>query len=227
MRFFYRTLTLLSVAALLAGPLRAQDSAGNICAFEFVPAEGARLIQNDPELVVYERLYNFDTRVAVPIQWIFTCTVNTKRTSQISEIRENARLRNEILHRFELMELTTGVDAAVFSRTRNYEGRRIKTLEAYFATRDIEYRFYILPAGSDGQSLNELAGISYEELAADLRHLLRQGKFNGDVDATITEAEYRIRFYGFAGAALMLAILLGYAAARLLIRRPRPEVNRE
>lgn len=228
MKKFFRILTLL-VSALAAISLYAQNEAQpvNICAFRFAPAAGSILIQNDPELLVYERLYNFDTRAAVPIQWVFTCTLNTKRTSQISEIRENARLRGELLHRFELMELAPGVDAAVFSRTRNYEGRRIKTLETYFATRDVEYRFYVLPGGSGGQTLDELAGISYEELAADLRFLLRHGNFQGPVDPTITEAEYRLRFYGFAGAGLMLAILLGYAAVRLLLRRPRTNDDSE
>jgi hypothetical protein len=113
-----------------------------------------------------------------------------------------------MLHRLEPLSLDHTVGAAVFSRTRTLKGRRVKTLEAYFATRDLEYRILIAPDDSEPARLDAISRSSYNELAGVLQTSLLAGRFRGEVQTTITEAQYRLRLW-LLGAAALTACLTG------------------
>lgn len=209
-----------------AAALRAQNPPVgeliDLCGFQFPTPAGARLISEDSDLVVLQqpvRLGTYDARV----HWLISCVPNPRRTSQVSEIAREVESSGHMLHRIEERTLDREVQAAVFSRTRTLKSRRVKTLEAYFATRDVEYRILIAPDETDAARLDAISRSSYNELAGVLQGSLAAGQFRGEVQTTITEAQYRRRLLIFGGLALTAALaLMAWIVFRRRRRRTMP-----
>lgn len=221
-RFFFLT-ALVAAAFFASAGLFAQSEPASeridLCGFEFPAPENARIVSTDADLIVLQqpvRIGDYTARV----HWLLSCVPNARRTSRVSEIALEIETRGHILHRLEERDLDQAVRAAVFSRTRTLQGRRVKTLEAYFATRDVEYRILIAPDESDPARLDAISRSSYNDLAGALQKALTAGQFRGDVQTTITEAQYRRRLWILAAAA-MGASLAGFGLFFWLRRRRR------
>lgn len=166
-----------------------------------------RALSEDADLIVLQqnaRIGDFEARV----HWLLSCVPNPRRTSRLSELAQDIASSGHLLHRLEEHTLDHGVRSVVFSRTRTLKGRRVKTLEAYFATRDLEYRILIAPDESEPARLDAISRSSYNDLATSLQSSLAAGRFRGAVQTTITESQYRTRLWAFGGGAL-IATLIG------------------
>lgn len=183
-----------------------------------------RQIQNEPDLLIFESLSELPGPPAAQVQaqWLLSCNPNAARTSQVSEIRNLAEARRQVIHQLEERTLDREVAAAVFSRTRVFEGKRVKSVEAYFATRDLEYRIFALPARDNS---GQLPGEAYLVLNRLMQELLNQVRFSGDIQVTISEASYRRRFYALTGLGGLIALILLLIAVRVLFRKPRRQSN--
>lgn len=177
-----------------------------------------RELQSEPELLVLESRSD-----AGGAQWLLSCNANTGRTSQVSEIRAHARLRGQTIHELKEREVDQLIPAVVFSRTRVFEGNRVKSVESYFATRDLEYRIFALPARGSREQVSPAA---YAELDRLMNAMLDSLEFNGAVEATITEADYRWRLYALTGLGIALAIGAILLALRIVLSKRRPASNR-
>jgi hypothetical protein len=217
-------LTALGAAAFFAADrLAAQAGSSSalvdLCGFQFPAPAGARVVSEDADLIVLQqpaRIGDYDARV----HWLLSCLPNTRRTSRLSEMTAEIEADGHILHRLEELTLDHEVRAVVFSRTRTLKGRRVKTLEAYFATRDLEYRILIAPDESEPARLDAVSRSSYNDLAGVLQNSLAAGQFRGDVQTTITEAQYRRRLWAI-GAAGLTTSLAGLGLILWLRRRRR------
>ncbi|MCR9143506.1 MAG: hypothetical protein NXI24_14755 [bacterium] len=222
-----RIAILMAIAFGAISPqLHARAEAGLFCGYRFaLPGDQGdetrwRLIQNEPELMIYESSSKIDATggARMEAQWLFSCNSNPARTSQVSEIRDAAEARGQVIHQLEEVALDREVLAAVFTRTRVFEGNRVKSVEAYFATRDLEYRIFALPArGGSGQ----IPSAAYLKLDQLLRETLDRLRFAGEIQPTITEADYRARLYMAGGAGAVLVILLFAFALRILLGKAK------
>lgn len=164
------------------------------------------LLQNDAELLVLRSQERAQDRSPLSAQWLLSCQPNAERTSRVGEIRGDARERGHSVHQLLERTLDREIEAAVFSRTRVHEGRRIKSIEAYFATRELEYRLFALPLRRpDGQ----IPARAYDQLMREMNTMLDTGSFAGPVEPTIRESVYQMRLYlaGFVLAIVSLAAL--------------------
>ncbi len=182
------------------------------------------LLQNDAELLVLRSQERAGGRSPLAAQWLLSCQPNAERTSRVGEIRSDARERGHSVHQLTERTLDREIEAALFSRTRVHEGRRVKSIEAYFATRELEYRLFALPLrAADGQ----IPARAYVQLMRELDGMLDAGSFAGTVEATIRESEYRLRLY-IAGTVLALAgLAAAWFAIRVVLRtdRRKPSID--
>jgi hypothetical protein len=180
-----------------------------------------RVVQAEPEFLVVESHSPLSAAarrepgsIALEAQWLFSCVPNVARTSQISELRQTAAESGQVIHRFERLAIDRSVEAAVFSRTRVFEGRRVKSLEAYFATRDLEYRVFVLPKRARSGAVPPGA---YDKLASALTDVLVRGKFAEGVVTTISEANYRVRLYALIAIAVVTTLAALFLAIRIVL----------
>ena len=106
-------------------------------------------------------------------------------------------------------QLSQGVEAILLGRARLHKGRRIYSLEAYFATRNYEYHFYMLPLSRVSIERDKAL---YSKLTQEVKSLLSNGSFSKEVEKTITEAEFQNRLYLLIGSIQSLCsrpIILG------------------
>lgn len=222
----------IAAAALPTSAVLAQESGLLFCGFRLqLPTAFDtrwRVIQNDADLIILE---SSSTTLAdatdaphrgseiVAAQWLLSCTPNTARTNQVSEIRAQTEARGQALHHFAERTLDQTVAAAVFSRTRAFEGKRVKSIEAYFATRDLEYRIFALPARNRA---GQIPASAYSTLTGLLETLLKDGRFAGTIQTTITEATYRVRLYVFGTLGAITGLLLLAIALKVLFGKRRP-----
>ena len=201
---------ILAILMAAPGQLAAQAQTLSFCGFQFdLPEVGQtawQLVQNEADLIVLESRSTAD--IDVRARWLFSCVSNVARTSQISEIKDQAVREGQIIHSFREQTLNANVEAAVFTRTRTFEGRRVRSTEAYFATRDLEFRIFALAEPTPGTTYAATDPL----LQSIMKALLDRGRFEGEVQTTISESQYRLRFYAMlvlTGLLLMGAFVLG------------------
>lgn len=195
---------------LIAGDLPAQ-SQQELCGFVFRPPAGAEITANDANLFAFRLSYPAAASARTTVDFALACTPNQRRTSALEETlvqSEGVRLQ-----RVERLELDRGVQAAVFSRTHLRQGRSRKRIEAYFATRDFEYRL-----ASEAQ--NPPADFDFAPVANDILAMLADAEFRGEVRPAISEAAYVWRLRILAIALLALgSVVIGTILVRSLRRR--------
>jgi len=199
--------------ALLASPATASAEPIRLCALKLPPPPNAARIAGtglEREGVVLE------TRSAgARLRWIYACGYNTGRTSRVSELRSEERASGVTQHSYTELAIDQGVLAAVFSRTAVEEGARRRIIAAYAATRNEEYRIYVVPAPENARERLAANEIVYREAEEQLIRQLENARFTRPIETTITEAQYRIRL-ALAGGLFFL--LLGGAAFWILRR---------
>ena len=188
-----------------------------LCHYRFSFPPKAHLFSQKQNLFIAKTKY--DSRYNnVEIQWLFSCTENLRRTSQSSEIVRKIREEEELLHHRENLYLDQNLEAMLFSRTRVKKGYRLRSIEAYFATRSHEYHFYAL---ARGQNLLQINKKIHSELLEKMKNILQAGKFSKKVEKTITEAQYQIRLYAMIGLFLLLGLLIIFMLSWRVYRRKK------
>ena len=213
-----RILHLLRVfflATAFGGPAHAEPREFLLCDLALPLPEGLRPLEESSALSEFEGTYG----VAGNASWLFSCTPNQRRTSRLSELEAGGTDPDQRVRNLERLWIDQGVEAALFERTRIIEGRRIYSIEAYVATRNVEYRILVVPGGSGGLSLSELHRFPIEGLRSDLGTMLHQARFRTAVEQTITEAEFNRRLHFLIAGCGLLVLLLGLGLVWRLKRR--------
>ena len=139
-----------------------------LCHYRFKLPSKARIASQKQDLFIANAKYGSGPS-AVGIQWLFSCTENLRRTSQSSEIMRKIREEGELLHHHETLHVDQNLEALFFSRTRIKKGRRLSSIEAYFAARNHEYHFYALAKDSEPIGINKEI---HSELLAEMKKTL-------------------------------------------------------
>ena len=203
-RFFVVFCAIIAVQSIPGSPLRADEPATLLkgCGCTVTLPEGFRITARNDRLLVAQSVVRKDGR-KIPVNLRFLCAPNTRRTSMITEIRDVAREKNMNIRRFVTFELTENVEAAVFFKSRFFQGRIIQNAEGYFATRANEYFLYLIPETGDGP----LPSGMERELLDETRSMMERLVFFASITPTITEANYRLRYYGFIGLVVLMGVL--------------------
>ncbi len=175
-----------------------------LCHYRFSMPPNVRVTSQTPALIMAEKSYK-SIKGTPNLQWLFSCMENQNRTSQTSEILAKAKQNQESIHHYEKTQLSQGIEAMILGRTRFRKGRRIHSLEAYFATRNYEYHFYVLPLSNI--SIEKDKNL-YSRLTQEIKTLLSTSKFSKEVEKTITESEFQGRLYTLLGLASFIGIAL-------------------
>lgn len=220
--YFFRRRSSAALAALTAllslSVARAQAPAPEarsfrLCGLELQVPAGARLAgegEFDRDGIVLESRVEGGS-----LRWLYACGYNAGRTSRVSELRPqpDTRAAGSSVEAYEEFHLDQGVLAAVFLRTVVEDGTRRRGVAAYAATRNTEYRMFVV-AGEQGAPIAEG---EFRLARAALVRQLEDARFVRPVETTITEAEYRLRLYVAAGSvALLLGGGLFWLARRIL-----------
>ncbi len=209
------------------GEIAAEESRGKICNYSFPLPEKSRLLKEEPNLIQFKSEHRAGGK-NITVEWLFSCSNNYNKTNRISELETEAEKRQEKIGNFEELSIAHGIRAALYLRTRMNKGRRRANLEAYFATKEREYRLYSFPSlrhsNSDGDPKRKkrekgLLKLNGQEIIKTVRRqmkeILQRGNFIREVKTTITEAEYRLRLYLTVAIALPLFVLLLWGLSRL------------
>ena len=156
------------------------------------------------------------------VRWFFSCMGNPFRTSQISEIRKTALLQKEKIEQYKTFAIAQGVQGAMFRRSWISKGARNRVVEAYFATRDHEYKIYAL--AEEKTSLSPQEGDFEHQLASLMKTLLLEGKFVREINTTISESSYRKRIQFFIGI-ISVCLLFGTIALMAFYRSKKHQKN--
>ncbi len=133
------------------------------------------------------------------------CRANVKRTSDISEIQERAREAGDFIRSWKEFDFADGQRAAVFRNTTH--NNPVVRIEGYFATRDFEYRFILVP--DKGRFLKPQ---EWDTMQSELEEIIRTSHPGNQTPAP-TEAAFRFRL---AAAVIIFAAVLALTAAWLL-----------
>ncbi len=150
------------------------------------------------------------------VQWVFQCNTNLRRTSSMKDIldkvaKENGSINYQekiMLHQpksSSLIPAPVSIEVLLLSSVRMIKGHRIYNFQSYFATRDYEYRFFIIP---QGEAQFNLLKDFQEEIKKEIKQVLKEGTFTKTVKSTISEEEYKMRLF-FIVTVFILALLLG------------------
>lgn len=150
------------------------------------------------------------------------CRPNGYRTSRVSVLKKGKGPDGKTpIDRMEERTLPGGLEGIVFRSKKEISGRRIHSVEAYFASRDFEYRFSMIPL-EDLSKNPEPGTISPEEfdvLQTEMMGLLDGIQFTEAPPVPIEESTYQLRFYSMLGGAGILVLL----PVLFLIRRKRSQ----
>ncbi|MBI3394594.1 MAG: hypothetical protein HY042_02045 [Spirochaetia bacterium] len=150
---------------------------------------------------------------------IMACLPNNKRTDSAAELEERIRLRGGEVKGAVKHPVPGGLSGLLFEHTRVDRGRKIESVEAYFASKAYEYRIYVILKNLPASRAEREARLGVT------RHLLEAmidaGTVeNGQPQAAITESIYR----GRLALAVLFIALLGSGAGiygLLWLRRQR------
>ncbi len=212
------------LSLLFLSPSFALLAEESLCLYRFTLPKGAFSTVYQRNFITSFQRHRAANGKKLKIRWLFSCRDNHLRTSQISELLKKAGHRGgeESIHNYEVIFLDQNIKALLFHRTRLMQGKKVRSLESYFATRNHEYHFYAL---NDTRSSGRQR-MPYRVLTKEMKYLLSKAKFSAKVKKTITEADFRIRLYILA-VCLALCVLLGLGALFWKIRKKRSPKSAE
>ncbi len=182
------------------------------CAIQVPPAY--RVVAREDRLLVAQT-WAVVSGKRIPVSLRFFCVPNPRRTSMISEVQDAAAEKNMNVRRFVTLEIENDLPAALYVKSRIFEGRVIQNVEGYFATRSDEYFLHIIPETSGAPVP---AGLE-TALLEDARSALDSLVFFASIQPAISEANYRLRFYGLLAALGTLSAAGVLLLARRFARR--------
>lgn len=187
---------------------------GKLCGFEFSIPTGTIIEKNFDDFIMLWKWKNL-SRINRKVQWMFHCRSNSRRTSRISDLKDDAHEQNEVIINPKKIKIHYDVVALVYTKSRIAQGKKIVSVEAYFATRDLEFQFYAIPDNSD----NSIRLEDMQSVLTEMVTLLEEGRFQNEVETTITEAEYRLRLYLFTALFSILVIVIMIFIVRFIIKK--------
>ncbi len=134
------------------------------------------------------------------------CTYNENRTNRSSEI-----LSRPGVQEIKTLHMESRISGILYSNTRYSQGKKLQSIEAYLATRNLEYRVIAIPPGGLFQGNEARARQLVEELLAGFSWI-------APPENTISEEEYQQRLW-FLGLAIL--VILAILGAILWHRRKR------
>ena len=238
MPYFSNSVKFLFLLAFLAAStsLFAQEKE-QVCNYSFsVPRQGRMLVRQS-DVVMIERSYSLPksgkTRGNIRLneKWFFSCKKNKQRTSKIESLITDLQKKKEKIDRYgEILLSRNELRAVMLGRLRTHNYRKIQTLEVYFATRDFEYHFYILPTVASQYRYRNLNIFNVSEAAteqwlvsirSEMRSLLQSGQFVGEVKAAITEKQYQRRLSILIAVLIFIMILAFFVGTWIYYRKYR------
>lgn len=131
------------------------------------------------------------------------CTFNESRTNQTSRIVVRPGVQA-----IKRLHLEGEIQGVLYSNTRFSQGKKLQSYEAYFASRNLEYRVIVIPASGEFQNNESLARSLVEDVLAGLSWI-------APPESTITEEQYQTRLW----IASLIVILLLAGGAYLWNRK--------
>ena len=200
-RFFLLFLFLLLPFSIA---LRAEKK--ELCHYRFHLPSETKLISQKQNYFIAQTKPNLDA-YDVKFQWIFACDENLRRTSRGPHIMKTIQERGQLLHYHEELELDQDLPALLLSRTRIKKGRRLRSLDVYFSSRNYVYRFYAI-ALHPKQLPTHINKKLHLKILTEMKALLKNGKFSKKMEKTITEEEFQLRLYLMIALFVLLALSL-------------------
>ena len=206
-RFFFPFLSGILMAGVFPASAREPVERLTLCEFGFSAPPGTRVVERRNDMFLLEQNVSDRSMNDRGFHWIIVCTPNVRRTNRIEELAEEARTQGGAIRGLRVVLIDSGVRAAFFEKERIQKGRKIHSLNAYFATRDFEYNFAII--GREGGAV--IDGPLSAEKSRELEKTVMEGRFISAVVPAISEREYQRRF------AVFIAVLFFLAVAIILI----------
>ncbi|HBS06617.1 MAG TPA: hypothetical protein DEA96_16730 [Leptospiraceae bacterium] len=125
------------------------------------------------------------------------CTYNENRTNRSSEI-----LARPGVQEIKQLHMESSVTGILFSNTRFSQGKKLQSIEAYLATRNLEYRVIAIPPEGSFETLEPRARTVVEELLAGLSWI-------APPESTISEEQYQQRLWLLGLVILAILGLVG------------------
>ena len=150
----------------------------------------------------------------IPVNFIAACVPNSARTTHVLEIGKGTGGAAEKV--LEYSRLPDGTDVVFYKKDRVEEGRLVHSVQAYFATRDFEYRMHFFQSLSAGNSDFDRSALLV------LKSITSRIELDANARRTISEGEYVWRLVVLAGSAGL--VILGCAAFFLIRKKRKPEV---
>lgn len=155
--------------------------------------------------IVEERPTSLLARNTDGMELAFFCTINERRT-----YRPNEMLAKPGVKRIKEVHLEHQIRGVLYSNARYSGNKKLESIEAYLATRNLEYRVIAIPKDGQFQGEETRARETVEELLARLSWI-------APPESTISEEEYQQRFWFLMG----LILLVVAASIVFLIRRKK------
>ncbi|MCB1316763.1 MAG: hypothetical protein KDK27_12445 [Leptospiraceae bacterium] len=222
MKRFSTGLTMILVLATIGRPtaLRAEREAALLCDYQIALPSNVQLVIQQGQLIQVRKAYTIPGHnLPYRIDWVFTCAYNASRTNRVSEIQAEAEQAGELIRNFHPATMPAGIQYALYSRLRVIEGRRIQTVESFFATRDLQYHFYAIPSEEQYPGIDRMNAMPVEQLINELHAVITESEFIRPPEVTITEARYRSRLYITVGGSIFAILILLTLMLRFYIRR--------
>ena len=137
-------------------------------------------------------------RNAAGMELAIFCTFNESRTYDPGRIIARPGVKE-----IKPLHMEGEIQGLLYSNTRFSGGKKMQSIEAYIATRNLEYRVIAIPSGGtfDEKSQNDARDL-VEELLAGLSWI-------APPDATISEEQYRLRLWIASGVGVAILGLIG------------------
>lgn len=142
---------------------------------------------------------------------IAACSPNPYRTSRVQDIDSILESSSGSYSNLEVIHIDHNIEAAVYQRIRSDQGTILRSQDAYFATRDHEYRFYLIPSEELQANRNAL-----QDSRQVLIDILRNMEWLQPPEATISESTYRWRLYLLWTFSFLISGLILFMAYRLV-----------
>ena len=171
------------------------------CQLDLQVPKGFRLASKNKNFIVLEKNYK-----KLRTQWLLSCNENLRRTSKITEFTKKLKNSNEAIHAIKMLKIQEGLEAILIERTRLYSGARLNFLESYFATRNYEYRLFVMSKNKN--SLLSTDKSFKKKLYQDMEAILLKSSFSTKIKPAITEEKYQKRLSLFINLIVLFFILL-------------------
>ncbi len=208
-RLFFLLLTTAAMTHTSAAKSAPLDVSLAPCSIRF-PIQGtAKVLRRGNNWALLKREYKGKAGARL----IVRCKQNRHHTSLTSDLRAIARKRLHVLRYYQETKIDQSIPAVYYLKSRVHRGRRIISIDAYFATREFEYHLNLLP---DKKPDAKTRPNQYKHLVGDMGAVLRDLRFTTQVKPAITEAAYRRRLNWliFGGTVIVLSIGLGLYVRR-------------